>query len=611
MEDKKPASIGKKRKIAVSAAVVSVFALFSVLAFGSGMAGKDGAAGVQGAAKAWILSLVEEKAQSAKAELELLCRDIQAGNTESARLRAQSLSKELQGLRKPLNRATFLLQKAAPAKAKRLEDAAVLLTAADLAMEEILFPALDLMEQYPISGLKMEEGFNTGLIGHYLDFAETVMPKAEEALKAVNSVDLSFLKGEMGEYLSYLDTANRILAFCNEDPSLIPMIKDMIGAEEDRLYVIAVQNPSEIRASGGFPGSVGTMKITDGVLRMGEFKSVTYMFSAEKPREIQITPEERQLFYHLSGIQTPRDSDLCPDFERVGHIWALAYENMHGETVDGVISVTPHIVQRMLAVMDEEIELSDGTVLNGENARKVLLYDIYFKYFGKDFVEDRNAAADQLFAEAAKKTMEKLTENAAISRLLQYFPVMDESIRDRTLMLWMKDPREQSFVKQMRWSGGLNDDPENPAAGVYVNCIFASKMGWFFLMDTYIGERTRNEDGSYTYPVTVTFVNSVTREEIQKASKYILGGMSGAIKGAAYFFPPAGGSVSNFELSSGRIVKDQTYNGYALGFLDGFTLYPDEPLVITYSVTTAPGMETPLTFSKTPTAQDYRETYGK
>lgn len=540
-----------------------------------------------------------------KNEIRLLLRDIKNENMESARSRVAHISDTITAVRKPVDQAASILGTTVPV----LKEIQKLLDTAEMAMGEILDPAIDLMEAYPLSQLKVGDGFNTRLVGHYIDFAESVLPKLEIVLAEVSAVDLSFLDSS-GELAGYLEKANELVAFFRAKPELLPMIKAMLGAEEDRLYVLAVQSPAELRASGGFPGSIGTVRIQDGVLTLGDFKSVTYMFVGHKPKEIQITQEERQLFYHLSGIQTPRDADLCPDFERVGHIWALAYEEKNNEPVNGVISVTPRIVERLLTVMDKEIELSDGSIINGQNAMKVLQHDVYYKYFGKDSPSGGHTISDEIFAEAAEKTMKALMENMSLTDMMEYLTVAEESFEDRTLMLWMKDEAEQAFVVEKGWSGGLNRDPEKPQAGVYCNCVLASKMGWYVMMETVMGERSANADGSYTYPITVTFHNNATQEEIKTAGKYISGGLGGRIRIVAYFFAPAGGTVSNFVASNGQNIRLTTYDGMELGFMDQFLLNPDTPITVTYLVTTAPGVETPLTFSQTPTAQDYYEVYG-
>ena len=565
---------------------------------------------VESVAKQLVLSVIGDTAGAIKDELELAVRDMLDENPESARRRVSSVLKDISGLRKTVDQGIAMLEVTAPSKAKRLEDARVLLDVADVGLREIMLPAIDLIEQHPVSALKVGDGFNVRLLGTYIDFAESIMPKAGELLDRVNAVDLSFLGEEMGEYLRYLEFANKAMDIYRADPAVLTMVKTMLGAESDRLYVITVQNPAEIRASGGFPGSVGTMRVTDGVLTMGDFTSVLNMFSPGKPSGIQIEREEREMFSYLSGFHTPWDSGFCPDFERVGHIWSLSYEEKRREAVDGVISVSPHIVQRLLAVTGEEIELFDGTVLNGDNALKVLLHDIYYKYFSKNYVAGRGEISDELFAEAAKKTMELLVGNISVTQMLEYLPVVKECIEDRTLMFWMKDEQEQAYLARMGWHGGLNQDPSKPEAGVYFNLVLASKLGWYVLMDTQMGERIRNEDGSYTYPVTVTLVNSAEMEEIRQASTYISGGRDGALFGVAYFFAPAGGTVTDFAASNGQTIQLRSYHGLELGFMEQFTMRPGASVTITYSVTTAPNVDAPLVFKKSPTAQDYAEALG-
>lgn len=478
-----------------------------------------------------------------------------------------------------------------------------LLCATDTAIPELLLPAIDLLESRPLSSLSADGGFDMHVLFEYIDFLEAAMPQLENLVACANEADFSLFDSE-GKIAGYLETANKLLALYHDHPGLLPMLKTMLGAYEDRVYLIAVQNPSEIRASGGFPGSMGMLRIKDGILTLGDFTSVTGFLTTWLPRNVRLTQEEVALFSYLSGMQTPRDADLCPDFERVGLIWGGSYEEKHKEPISGVISMTPHIVQRLLAALEEEIELSDGLVLDGNNAVKVLIHDIYFKYFDRNHPHpNKGAVSDGLFAEAAQKTVEKLTENLSVSRLLACLPVFTDSIADRTLMLWMKNEAEQAFVIDRGWSGTLNKDPQKPEAGIYVNVVSASKMGWFLLMDTQIGQRTKNADGSYTYPITVTYSNNITPEEINAADYYISGGLQGAMRTVVYFFAPAGGSIGDFTATNGQTIKLKTYNGMTLGFMEPFLLKPDVPITITYTVTTAPGVDTPLVFSKTPTGQ--------
>ena len=122
------------------------------------------------------------------------------------------------------------------------------------------------------------------------------MPKLESLLATAGSLDLSLIDSE-GKITEALESANKLMDNYRENPQILSMFKTMLGAHGDRAYLIAVQNPSEIRASGGFPGFMGMLRIQDGVLTLGEFESVTKFLITWTPKDITITKEEGTLFH--------------------------------------------------------------------------------------------------------------------------------------------------------------------------------------------------------------------------------------------------------------------------------------------------------------------------
>lgn len=72
-----------------------------------------------------------------------------------------------------------------------------------------------------------------------------------------------------------------------------------------------------------------------------------------------------------------------------------------------------------------------------------------------------------------------------------------------------------------------------------------------------------------------------------------------------YLLAPAGGTVTDFTTSNGVRVVSKSYNGLDLGNIS-CTLNPGGSMTVTYKVTTAPGVETPLGFSVTPNMTEYK-----
>lgn len=538
-----------------------------------------------------------------KGDLEQSVEDLKEQNLDSAAGRLAAAEEKTDTVRRSLEATITNLGGGMPAVQKQLENIQDVLDLIDTLNGQILQPATDLLRANPLDGLSTPDGVRVDALGKYIDFVGGLMPDVEKLVAQAQTVDLSVVDAN-GDLQKKLTQAEELVSRYQQNPAALTALKAMLGMEGNRTYLLAAQNSAEIRASGGFPGAMGVLRIQDGILTIQDFKKVYDVLSSYTPTEAKVTNQETNLFH--GGLSAPRDADYCPDFERVAYIWALGYEAKQKEAVDGVISMTPVVVQRLLDAMGEEITLFDGTTMDGSNACRVLQYDLYYKYCGSERVQNGQVILDQLFADAAKKISSLLTEHLDAETAAKYLDVMRESLNDRTLMLWMKDKTEQGLIRKLGWDGGLNADPEKPKAGVYVNCIIASKMGTFLEMDTSAGERTLNSDGSYTYPITVTFRNSMTKEEVSRASTYITGGSNGNFLGSAYFFAPASGTIDHFSSDSVISVRKETYHDLQLGFLQSLYVTPGSSLTITYDVTTAPGVEAELSFSKTPTIQDYR-----
>ena len=420
----------------------------------------------------------------------------------------------------------------------------------------------------------------------------------------MQTVKLPLGKTEMlSEYTQML---TKLTAAYKENGEYLPLFRAFLGDGSDKLYLLAAQNSAEIRASGGFPGSMGTIRIEDGVLTIDDFKTVYDMISVNPPTEAHITDTEYLLF--SGSLDYARDACYIPDFERVGEIWALAYESKNDEHIDGVISLTPVIIQKVLAYTGA-VTLSDGTELNGDNATQMLQKDLYYKYLSSNSsykISNANDYVDSLFAETAKIVMGKLVDDFDINRIADYSKIFTDGGKDRTILMWMEDETAESYVKAAGCSGALNDDPSNPEAGVFFSGANGSKLGWFVSLDTQIGGVTVNDDGSRTYDVTVTVSNDITRDDMYRAGNYIIGNYNGQVESYLHLFAPAGGTISDFETSNSMTMNMDEYHGLEVAYNVEFMLAPSNPVTVTYKVTTAPGVSTPLKISQTPTLQSYR-----
>ncbi len=602
----KPSFFRRHKKLVITLAIILAIVLVAVIGFLILRASVQQASAQRGDKDSVPMNVGISELIAAvsdlREDLPVALEDVKRHDWDAAYDSIDVVSVEIRVIRNFLTPLTAKLTFLPANLAKQVTDIQTAVDFVDLALEDVLLPVVEKFQTRPLSALKVGEGIDLTLLCEYLDFAEERMPTLELLLEQANSIDLSVID-ENGKLAEFLEQGNSLMETYQKNRESLPEIKAMLGMNENRLYILAAQNSSEIRASGGFPGAMGLVRIENGILTLEDFTSVYDLMPDYLPPSLSITGTEYRLF--TSYFELPWDACYCPDFERVGEIWAESYEFLNNEHVDGVISMTPVIVQKLLVASGREVTLSDGLVLTGENAVQVLQHDLYFKYLGADQAWDGNSVADAMFAEAARSTMDIVMSDMDLTALMRYMEVAKEAVEDRTLMLWMERSEEQEVLREMHWNAGLNQDELAPEAGVYYNCSEPSKMGYYLGMDTEIGERVDNGYGAYMYPVTVTLYNSMSEEDLDASSSYITGAYGGAIRGYLQLYAPAGGQISEVEVSDGTSVYEETYHGLDLQFTDVFLIYPGETVTVTYMVTAAPGADAMLEISQTPTVQAY------
>ena len=486
-----------------------------------------------------------------------------------------------------------------------------LMTALDNAFDEGLVPLTKTLEANPPDSLiSADRRINVAAVTQLLDAVQDAAPsmqKCADVAESLPEMHIEQLKSVVDPAKEKLTTIN---AKFQKAAALAPVAGPVLGANGNRTYLIVAQNSAELRSSGGFPGSMGTLEIRDGEIILNDFAKVYDVLTDTNPSSVSITDEEYALF-GAASMDCPRDAGIDPDFTRVASIWAASYEERNAAHLDGVISITPSVVQDILAIVGP-VTLSDGTELTGSNATKVLQSDIYWKYLaeGADPDGTGGAVTDALFAQAAHETFNKLFSNLNADTLIKFASCMAKDMEDRTVMFWLTDEGDQAILASLDCSGALNDDPMRPELGVFFSLWVGSKMGWYVDIDNQVLESKKNADGSYTYKMQTTFTDTVSSEEIVAGGEYIIGDIYdyeyGILYPCLYIYAPAGGSISNLESNSSVAFEEARHDGLQAFKAWRTVLRPDQPIVCTYTVTTAPNASQEMKIVCTPTLTEYR-----
>lgn len=391
-----------------------------------------------------------------------------------------------------------------------------------------------------------------------------------------------------------------------------PVLPQMLGANgQTRHYLVLAMSNVEIRACGGFPGSRGVMSVTDGKLELGDFVKVDMMKEPLTP--LPITDEEANLFttgWGLTGFNTlgytMGDVTMTPDYPRAAQLASDMQKAIVGDDIDGVFAVDPVFLQYMLGVVGGT-QLPDGTVVDGSNAAKVLLHDIYWNYP----VEEQDA----IFAAVAGSAFNKIVDELGSSDITKIAAAIEKGASEGRILMYSRNDDEEKAAKALGISGALQTDTsEAPILGVYVNNYSYSKMDWFLDKRVTIDSSVENADGSTTYRVTTSLKNTMTPQEKAEMPGYFQGhnGISQDIDDEVlrlYLYAPAGGSISDIKTSgSGSIeMNEATHDGLKVAW-GGVHMLLGQDIKVEYTVTTSKDSgHKELKVRTTPTAQTFEQ----
>ena len=424
------------------------------------------------------------------------------------------------------------------------------------------------------------------------------VPKVEAAAGAVRSaeellaaVDTSELVPQLaGPVRSAHDDVIRLRGLVDTGEAAIRMAPGLLGADGPRTYLVLVQNNAEARASGGIPGALVEVTLDRGAMTLGKQGSASGLGSF-LPR-IPVDPVQQRIYSTRLG-RYMQDVNLTPDFPTAAATAAAMWEREGGKHVDGVVSLDPVGLGRLLGALGP-VDLGGSefapfraaglpATLTAENATRTLLSDVYR-------IKD-TSMQDAYFAAVAREIFASFSASdgdpAALARALTAV------VGDGRLFFYSSHPEEQAIIAGWDVGGAIDrPGPDGARFGVYFNDGTGAKMDYYVRRTVeLVRECTANgSSGSNSTRIVakVTLENTAPADAATSLPAYVTG------KGA-FGVPPGSVQTNVIAYGPGKAAVESVR-------LDGqpYTLHPDvhagRPL--TTAVTRlAPGQKATLEFA--------------
>lgn len=326
--------------------------------------------------------------------------------------------------------------------------------------------------------------------------AVNAAPHADAAADALEKVDPSVIPADYAERVTQLKAyAPQLSAALHEFTSFSNALATMLGGDGAMRYLVAFQNPTELRPTGGFIGSFAEIDVRHGAIEnMRVPGGGTYDIQGQLTKFVA-SPTPLSIINPRWELQ---DANWFPDFPSSAKKVQWFYENAGGPTTDGVIAVNATFVVNLLAILGP-VEMTDyGVTIDAEN----------FMFEAQKAVEltyDKEANTPKAFiGDLAPVLLERITE-ADMSTFLAILDLVGQSLAQKDIQLYFRGDELQAAMNELGWSGAIKQ-----TTGDYLMVVNTNLGGG--KTDAVIDQNvdvdvTVRADGSVENTVTITKVH--------------------------------------------------------------------------------------------------------
>lgn len=266
---------------------------------------------------------------------------------------------------------------------------------------------------------------------------------------------------------------------------------DILGGNGPRKYLFLFQNNNEMRATGGFIGTYGVLDIFDGRIRKFYIDGI---FNPDGQLSVNIVPPAP--IQKISGGWSLHDSNWFPDFPKSAEKAIWFFEKTGGPTVDGVITMTPEVMKKLLEITGP-IEMEEyGVTVDDDNFVEKVQNEVEDNY-DKELNQPKKILAD-----LAPKILDKIFNAENVSDIAKTMSVLEESLNEKQILLYSANYQIEKNISQRNWSGEILNTQKD-----YLSVINTNING--YKTDGVIDEKIEHSaeiqpDGSIIDSVTIT-----------------------------------------------------------------------------------------------------------
>lgn len=276
----------------------------------------------------------------------------------------------------------------------------------------------------------------------FKNFTQT-FSQTEKLLQEINFSSLPEpIKSYEAKINKLIQPFNYLSKFLN---SFLPIAESAFGVDHPKKYIFIFQNPSEIRPTGGFIGSYGLLDIDDGIVK--NFK-IDDVYNIDGQLKVAVVPPNP--IQKVSAAWSFHDANWFFDFPTSARKLQWFYEKTGGATTDGVIAVTPSLLEAILKITGPIYLEKYNVTIDKNNFVDILQYKIELD-FDKNLMQPKKILSD------LGLIIEEKLKNFKVQEFIVLLSDVLDLVDKKDIMFYFENSDLQKFVESQGWSGKIAD----------------------------------------------------------------------------------------------------------------------------------------------------------
>jgi len=288
-------------------------------------------------------------------------------------------------------------------------------------------------------------------------------------------------------------------AFDDAD-TLLQAAPALLGVQQPASYLLELLDSAELRAGGGFIGNYGIVTVAGGRVESATVRD-TYLLDNAARRVLPFPPEYS--WFHLAPAMGLRDSNLSPDFTTNAQVAERIYEQESGDTVDGVIAITPRFISGLLTLTGPIAVPGYNETVTSENLEaKIHFYQAHPEITGT-LPAGTNTSERKRFTSVLGETVFARLRVLPPAQLHGALTIVRDALSAKDLQVYINDPGVYALLDRAHLTSTLPSYTGDTLTLVDDN-VGINKASQY-TAETASDDVTIGADGSATHTLTINY----------------------------------------------------------------------------------------------------------